>query len=220
MYKVITCFVIIIGLFPLLIFLLRKPVKNFSKQTSAIKPFLWLMFIGSIYELVFSIILKFSVSYWFTLYTLLEFLVLYYFFRNLFGDKHKKLFYFFRAFFILTWTISLFFWEKKIHLKIESYSTVIEVLFVFTGVLLWFKELFKNAEIVSLWEVPAFYFICGLTFYFAGSVFFFLLSQDIFDNTSPYWTFWVISVIPNLIMRIILIIGVWKATANKQVVYS
>lgn len=216
----IIVFVIITGLFPLLIFLLKKPSKNFSKQIIAIKPFLWLMFIGSVYELVFTIIFRFTVSYWFTLYTLLEFLALYYFFRKLFGEKNKKLFYFFRAAFIVTWSISLFFWERKIHLKIESYSAIIESIFVFTGILLWFKELFKNVEVGSLWQVPVFYFISGLTFYFAGTSFFFLLIQDIIDYSRHFKVFMVINICASLVMRLIFIIGAWKATERKQALHS
>src|SRR5688572_3811086 len=82
-------FTVIIGVAPLSILFFRKPKQSQKHFIAAIKPFLWLLFIGAIYEIVFTAILYINTAPWMRLYYLLEFLTLCYFFKKLFDDRYK-----------------------------------------------------------------------------------------------------------------------------------
>lgn len=216
--KILANIAIIIGLVPVCFLLFRSLRRGFEIEMTAIKPFLWLLFFGSIYEFIFTFVLLVNTAYWFTLYILLEFLGLYYFFRKLFLGKYSGLLIFFLISYTLAWvTVCYFFWEKESHLKIESYFTVAETLFVYIFSVLWFNELFRKAEIISLWKTPVFYFICGFLLYFLGSLFMFLLISDIFKtNPNLILKYWIVSLIFALMMKVLICVGIWKATEPKR----
>lgn len=215
MIEGIANFGIIIGLLPLLLIFLRKPKQDYAYEIKAIKPFLWLLFIGSIYEIVFSTILLVSVGPWIRAYYLFEFVTLYYFFRKLFVNRYRLVLNSFLIVFVISWIVSLFFWGKVHRLKIDGYLSIQESLLVFTFVLIWFKQLFKGTEFVPLWQTPLFYFLTGFLFYFGGTVFVNLLIDDIFKITGLISKYWLVSVLLNIAMRILLCIGVWKATEKR-----
>ncbi len=69
---------------PLLLLYLRQTKKQFDMELSAIKPYFYLLFIGAVYEIIFTTILKVPACYWWSLFTILEFLALWYFFKKIF----------------------------------------------------------------------------------------------------------------------------------------
>lgn len=212
MFDIIIIFTIIVGLIPLSLLLLRKVKQQYSQQISFTKPFLWLLFIGSVYELVFSVILFISTGPWFRLYYLLEFLVLYYFFKKFFGSSYRFLLNFFLVSYCLLWVILTLLWYKVDHSKGDTFLGVGEAVFVYIFAMLWIRQLFKNPQDESLFETPLFYFMAGFIVYFIGGFFVELLTHDIYENTGFITKYWMISVLLNLIMRILAAVGICKAT--------
>lgn len=200
---------------PLIILFFRKPDSGFTKEFQAVKPYLWLMFIGAFYELVFTKLLKIPSAYWFTAYGFLEFLALFYFFKKLFIDRYR---FFFIVFFLITFFCFLTilkYWEMNISQKLDGYFSVPVSLFVFSSSFLWFKELFEKPDIQSLFKIPSFYFISGLILYFAGAVFVSLLIYEIGVVTHLARTYWMVFVVMAIIMHIMMVIGVWVGTEKK-----
>lgn len=208
-------FTIVIGIVPLLILFFRKPKQSQKHFITAIKPFLWLLFIGAIYEIVFTAIFYVNTDLWMRLYYLLEFLTLCYFFRKLFENRYKYVLIAFLIVFTVAWLAACVLWFKIQPMKADGYLAVLETIFVYTFVVLWLKELFLKMEIESLWQAPIFYVICGFVLYFVGTVFMFLMISDIFNITRKISKYWLISNVLNLFMRTLLFISVWKATQKK-----
>ena len=196
----------------LIFILITQSLKNkFKYDISGIKPYVWLLFLGSLYEFFFTRMLRVPSGYWTTLYTLLEFLSLSYFFY-LTLKKCKILFSVFTLLFLGVYFSSLFFWELKDHMKIEAYHLALETIFVFTYTVLWFKDLFKKPEIVPLWQNPDFYFITGNVLYFAGCIFLFLFIDVIYKSSGLISKYWILALFLGAVMRIMMIIGLLKAT--------
>lgn len=200
-----------IGFIPLVLFLIRKKQRQLPPQASYIAPFVWLTFIASAYELIVTLIFKVNTDIWFRTYLLLEFYVLFYFFVKVFKNRYRPLFYFFGTVFLLTFIGLLFVWNDWSHLLTDSYLSLIEAIFVYTFVILWFKDVFHNLSEQYLWNFPLFYFISGFIFYFSGTLFLFLMGDLIDENPELIFEdFWVFNIILNIIKNIFLMVGIWR----------
>lgn len=200
-----------IGFIPLVLFLIRKKQRQLPPQASFIAPFVWLTFIASAYELIVTLIFKVNTDVWFRTYLLLEFYVLFYFFFKVFKNRYRPLFYFFGTVFLLTFIGLLFVWNDWSHLLTDSYLSLIEAIFVYTFVILWFKDVFHNLSEQYLWNFPLFYFISGFIFYFSGTLFLFLMGDLIDENPELIFEdFWVFNMILNIIKNIFLMVGIWR----------
>lgn len=200
---------------PVLFLGIRKPVKKHEEELSAIKPFLWLMLLGAIYEVIFTGFFRIPTGYWFTAYAFLEFFALWYFFKYLFKKSYT---YFLNAslfFLMICFGIALYFWQYSLHEKIEAYLSIPICIFVFTSSFLWFRQLFEKKEPIPLLSNSAFYFISGLVIYFAGGTFVSLLIYEIKILTGFFEKYWVVYVFVALLMRIMMTIGVWVGTERK-----
>lgn len=206
----------ILSAIPILLLFLRKQLHDFKNELSAIKPFLWLLFIGAVYEIVFTHILRIPSSVWFTLYTLLEFMVLWYFFYKLLNYYSTYLKTALLLIVIIS-TVALFYWEYEKHAQIEGYLAIPVSIFIFTSSVLWFKSLFKAKDVIPLIQLPSFYFISGLVIYFAGTVFVSLIIYQLKLITGFYEKYWLVFVIVSYIMRIMMAVGVWKATEKSRI---
>lgn len=205
MHQVLFFTALFIGIIPLLIVLAQKRALNFIEP---IIPFIWLTAVATLYEFFGSVMLKINTSYWWQLYSLLEFITLYYFFYKLFGSSYKKTFILFVILLSVTYIISCVFWGE------QFISTAINriplTLFVFTFSFKWFKELFKKMEIINPWQKANFYFVSGLSIYYSSTLFLFLLSNYIFMSNEYSYDYWLINVIATFILRIFLTMGIWK----------
>ncbi|UUC43956.1 hypothetical protein [Flavobacterium cerinum] len=200
-----------IGFIPLVLFLIRKKQRQLPPLSSYIAPYIWLTFIASAYELIGTLILKLNSDIWFRSYLLLEFGVLFYFFYKVFKKRYRPLFYFFGAVFLLTFIGLLFVWNDWSNLKTDSYLSLIEAIFVYTFVILWFKDVFHNLSEQYLWNFPLFYFISGFIFYFSGTLFLFLMGDLIDENPElNFEDFWVFNLILIIIKNIFLMVGIWR----------
>ena len=208
-------FAIVMGIAPLLILFFRNVSSRYYSLIKAIKPYLWLLLIGSLYELIVTTILEIPSGFWFTLYTYLEFLTLWYFFRKLLPKTLQVFSYVLILLITLGFLLVLFNWRIDIHQLLEAYIVVPISVFVFTYVFVWCRELFKRDELVSLWQMPDFYFLSGLFIYFSVGVLASLLIYELGKVTGIFSKYWIVFVVVSIIMRIMMIIGVIKATAKK-----
>lgn len=200
----------IIGFIPIFLYIAKK--KTFSEEVEHLVPFMWLVAFSSLYELVFTLAFRISNQIWFRFYVAIEFLVLYFFFKSIFQNRYK----YYRNVFLLIF-VTLFIglaqvWKPADNLSTDSILSAVEFLFVIGLAISWFKEIFVNVAVNSLWHSPIFYFITGLLLYFSGTLFLFLLSDVILQNPALALSdYWLLNVVLTLIFRLLLILSIWKS---------
>lgn len=206
----INSFTILYGLIPFLFFLLIKG--KISKSITSLLPFIILVFISAIYEFIFSILLRWNVSNWFIIYCVISFFVIYYLFNSLIVRVNPVLKFSSLILYIILLMFLILKFDNQDFLKIcyfiDSYITV----FVFVCSIIWFKKIFKELQYESLWDSPFFYVVSGLILYYFGTFFLFLMTELIYrDNNYSFQYYWLLNIILNLVLRTLLIVGIWKA---------
>lgn len=203
-------FVIIFGTTPLLYFLAAK--KQYSIKLKAIIPFVTLTFFSSLYELIGTLTLGWNVSYWFIIYNILSFFCVFYFYYHLLQKQFSKLFLLILALFFI-FSIFLF-----INFRIEDFFVVCSYLdafitfFILFFTIIWFRKLINDAHIDNLLDSSNFYFISGLILYFCGTLFLFLFANHLYKvDSEMLQSYWALNIILNLILRFLLLVGLWKA---------
>ena len=204
----------VIGVIILYLIYKRRTKPNYKNEIDAIKPYLWLLFLSSVYEEVVTDLIGFPSAYFMTAYTLFEFLALTYFFYKIL-NIYKKIMVLCASIFVLFFFLSLQYWNLTSCLVLAGYHLALETVIIFTYSLLWFKDLFKKEEIISLTKLPSFYFIIGNVLYFAGCVFHFLLIDIIYKSSGKISKYWFIPLVLGVIMRLFVLIGVLKGTQKK-----
>ncbi|MEE1899896.1 hypothetical protein GN157_15650 [Flavobacterium rakeshii] len=216
-HHISTSFVIqylIFGIVLIFIFYRRSAKIKYTNEYTAVKPFVWLMFIGGVYELVFTTILFVQTAFWHSLYGLLEFLVFNYLLYRILG-KYTRMYVAFTILFLFFYISSLFYWSIDNHNQMEGYYAALETVFVMIWAVLWFKDLFKGDELISLWKIPAFYFVIGIILYLCGGVVPSLVTPYLFKVTGLWTKYWLVFLFLGTIMRVMMIIGLLKATVKK-----
>lgn len=207
MYYLITYIALFAGIIPLIVLFFKKRAFVFSNP---IAPFVWLTFIASIYESVFSILLEINTAYWFQIYPLFEFLAIYYFFLKLFKSNYKTHLTISIIGMLAVYSISFVFWNEDNKFLSKAVNTIPITLFVFYFLFIWFRQLFKKMEIPDLLDNSIFYFVTGFFMYYSTTLALFLMSSFIFTSELYFYDYWLVNVIATLILRICLIVGVWK----------
>lgn len=206
---ILLLFTILIGLIPLILVFFRKN-KN-TDEVSNLFPFLIIVFIASLYELIGSIILKINVNYWFVIYNLLVFITLFYFFYRILCRYRLLFFIFFTLFIFLLFYLFLNYSFEDFFI-ISPYFKGFQTIFILTFSILWFRKLFNERIIENLIDCSVFYFISGLIIYYCGTFFLFLLNDFIYkSDEKAFHDFWLLNIILNLVLRTLLIVGIWKA---------
>jgi hypothetical protein len=73
------------------------------------------------------------------------------------------------------------------------------------------KNIFSNVGEHNFIKTSDFYFISGIVLYLSGTFFLYLLGDSIFKDEKLFLEdFWIINIVFNIILRIFLILGVWK----------
>ena len=203
-------FVIIFGITPLLYYFIARS-KN-ARELKPIIPFITLTFVSSLYELFGSLILGWNVSYWFVFFEILAFLCIYYFYFEILQKQFLKLFLLTLFLFLgFCFYLSLNFIIKDFFI-VSSYLNTFTTLFILFFTIIWFRRLILDASIENLLENSTFYFISGFILYYFGTLFLFLISNYLYKfDTLSLQSYWVVNIILNLILRILLIVGLWKA---------
>lgn len=207
MYYIFLYIALFAGILPLLVLFSKKRAIAFKES---ITPFIWLTFIATLYELVGSIILKINIDYWYQVYSLLEFLTVFYFYFKLFQPRFKTIFYFFIFFWTVIYGISFYCWVEYSSFIALAINTIPLTFFVLFFSLRWVRDLFKSDEIQNLWQNPTFYFVAAFYIYYLVTMPLFLMSSFIFDSNLYFYDFAIVNIMATLILRILLTIGVWK----------
>lgn len=204
----IIIFTILYGLLPFLMLALKVNLQNIKH----IYPFVLVVFIASLYEFIGSILLGQNVELWFLIYDILVFFSIHYFFYTLLNKKYNALFFILILLLLILHSIlALGPWTFS-YLEISSFFNVYQTLIILYFSILWFKRIFQEFEIDNLLDSPYFYFISGLLIYYCGSVVLFLLASSIYAaDQSQFQFYWLLNVILNLVLRTLLIVGIWKA---------
>lgn len=199
---------------------LLKIKTNYTIETYYIEPLLWLVFFSSAYELVATLLLGIDSDIWFRTYIYLEFFCLLYLFSKIVGKNLKWLLGLFTVLFIACYIYSLLVWNSVEHLVSDSYLTIIQTIFIYVFAFVWFKDIFTNLALRSLWDSPVFYFISAFFLYYSGTFFLFLMSNSIFNESAvKLEQYWILNIASTLLLRTLLIIGVWKGQ-QKSIPYS
>lgn len=195
-------------------FFFRYKKYEYNREVRFMAPYVWLVAFASLYELVGSVILQINKDVWFRTYTLLDFIGVFYFFHRLIDARYRSVMYGFAIIFGLTFIGLLFYWNIIPNMLTDSYLTTIETVFIYTVTFLWFKDMFSNLELTSLWYSPAFYFVSAMILYYSGTFFLFAMSSSIKEVGLRFFTYWSLNVFFSLILRILLIIAIWKGRQN------
>lgn len=95
-------------------------------------------------------------------------------------------------------------------LKTYGFLAIIEFFLIIIFSINWFVNVFKNKDVESLLQLSHFYFISGLLIYYSGTIFLFILSDEILQAGLSLKSYWTVNLILLLIFRILLIISIWK----------
>jgi hypothetical protein len=204
----ISVIILLLGFCPFLFFLLKI---NIFKSFKSIIPFVFLIFLSSSYELIFSYFLKINVSFWFLVYNILSFFCVFYFFY--FELKRKN-----NNFFLLTFilfVILLIYLYQNFNMQevliINSYLKIFITSFILICTTLWFVKLIKEGFLLNLLQTGSFYFIAGFVIYYCGTLFLFLLSDQLYKTDPKLFTYyWGINIFLNFVLRTLLLVGLWK----------
>lgn len=172
-------------------------------------PYILLTFIGTIYEFVFTICLQISHDMWWQLYTLMELLALSWFFYYSLAKLYRIYIVIASALFSALWVY--FTIIRREGVGSDLYLAAPETVIILSGAIFWFSDLFKKADVV-LFRSPAFYFVSGVTFYYATSMFFFMIFSEM-DNADPALEarVWIVQASAAMILRILIGVSVWVA---------
>ena len=180
-------------------------------------PFIWLTAIASFYEYI-GTIFKIDTVYWFQIYPLLSFLSIYFFFFKVLSFRYLKMMKYLFLSFLVVYSLSFFYLENDNFIS-TSFNRLFISFFVFILSILWFKDVFHNLNTLSLfdkikiqylWNSEMFYFVAGLFIYYTTTFFLFLSSNTIYKSELYFYDYWFVNILATLVLRLCLIISVWK----------
>ncbi|TAF08770.1 MAG: hypothetical protein EAZ75_09800 [Flavobacteriia bacterium] len=204
----ITIIILLLGFLPIL-FLFKKD--KLFKSFGSIVPFVFLIFLSSSYELIFTYFYKINVSFWFLVYNILSFFCIFYFFYFELNKKNKLFFFLiFKLFIIL---LIYFYYNFNIQdiLIINSHFKIFITSFILISTTLWFVKLINEGNVHNLLQTGSFYFIAGFVLYYCGTLFLFLLSDQLYKTDSRLFVYyWGINIFLNFVLRSLVIVGLWK----------
>ncbi|UPQ78283.1 hypothetical protein M0M57_11705 [Flavobacterium azooxidireducens] len=197
-----------LGIFVLIQYLFFNSAKSIAVKPML--PFLVLTAISSLIELIFIYFLKFDSYIWSKLYTILEFVVFAVLFNQLLARKFVKITFCFSVLFFCAFFYFLLVNSNYPYLQVLGILYSIQFLYIFLFVILWIKEIFEKKEVESLLDVPLFYFVSGLLIYFSGTIFLFILGEEILRAGLSLYYYWIVNLVLVLIFRTFLILTIWK----------
>lgn len=205
--EVFVNFVCVLGIIPFVVYLLNRKV---SIETKCFLPFIFLLAFASFYEFLGTDIFKINTSYWFRLYSLLEFCTVWYFYFKFL--QYKKTYIFYGIIYLALFCFLLINWSPSSREMNDLPLNIAITLLVLVSSFLWFLDVFKKGDDKPLYLRPEFYYVSALLIYFTGTFWVFLMTDYIInDDSIKLLDYWVLIVIFNLILRVTLIFAVWKA---------
>lgn len=207
------CFVMIFGVLPLLYFFIAK--RKFASKLKAILPFLVLVFVASIYEIIFTVLLRWQVNYWLIIHDVCSFFCVYFFYSTILEKKY----YLLLSIFLFCFLLLIFFLFANYSINdfpsIVNYITMYTTVFILFFTALWFVKIIKEGQIEDLLSESTFYFITGFILYHCGTLFTVILAEYIFTYHSSILKMYTINmIIFVLTLRTLLLVGLWKVRVN------
>lgn len=206
-YQLLLVVTLILGIVPLPLLLFKRISNGINTEVT---PFIILTAFASIYEGIGTLCFSVNTAYWFQLYSLLEILALFYFFYRLLAPFNRRSLQLGLFFLILSYLFSFSHWHTTSHLISNGLNKTTLTFFVLYGVMLWIKIIFKQQKIPNLWQHSSFYFVSGFFLYYGNTILLFLLGNLIYNSTLNFYEFWFINILSTLLLRILLILGIWK----------
>lgn len=194
----------VLGTVPIILYLSKREK---HKDIRFLVPFIYLSVASVIYEIIATEILSVNSTIWFKVYTLLEFLSLYYFFKFALRNS-ATLVNTFLIGFVLAFLSLQVHWFMGGNANTDSSLITIEALLVYIGSFIWFKQTFTDMNLKTLWNSPTFFFISGFVLFFSGTLFLFLMSDIVFTQKEVS-RYWIINVILSIVLYISISIGIW-----------
>lgn len=200
------------GILPLL-FYLKKGSKNVN-YLQFLLPFTILMFIASIYEAIFSHILKIGSTPWFRIYSFLEFYCLLYFYWKLLNRKWLSLF--FGITYLLNYCHLIYEWIyfPRIGFNIMPLNIVVTSM-VIVSTIIWLVRAFRKMEEESFYANPLFYVIGAILLYYCSTFIVFIVTDYMKQYKMDILGFYMIVYYANLVLRGTLVIVFWKTSKYK-----
>lgn len=199
-------FVNILGLFSLVLYFLT-PRENVTKS---IFPYILLVAFSSFVDLILINLLKFDSEKWSKIYLCLEFIVVLKVFNSNGGPKFRYVSVFFLFSFILSLLYFTLITGDYSTVKSDGILSIITFIYIIIFSIYWFISIFKKVEVPSLLNLSLFYLVCGLIIYNSGSLFLFLMREEIKNSELSLYQYWVVNLILVLLLRILLILSIWK----------
>lgn len=199
----------ILGYIPIILYFSLKG-KFANNNFKGLLPYLWLVAVSSFYELIFSYYLKVNVEIWFKIYTLLDFILIVLLFSSQKNRPGRYFFWIFTFLYLLVFTFLILSSQEINFLTQDSFLNLLMTFFVIIYSIIWFYKNFKLMESISLLELPFFYFLSGLLFYYSGIIFLSLLSESIINSSLDIYDYWGVNICFLILFRILLIVSVWK----------
>jgi hypothetical protein len=203
-------FVNIIGIISIIIYFII-PKTNVIKS---ILPIVLLVAFSSVVDVVLINHLKFDSEKWSTIYLILEFISLMLVFIAYLGKYFKRLSLFFLFIFFLAVIYFNYFNLNYSSIKSDGFLSIFIFIYIIVFSIQWFISEFKKFDTDSLLKLPFFYLITGLILYHSGSLFLFLMREEIKKSELSLYEYWVVNLILVLFFRILLIVSIWKGRAT------
>lgn len=202
---------VFLGSLPFAFYLKKgKENKNYIKF---LLPFVVVIFVGGLYEVIGSEILRIDSKVWFRVYALLEFYSLLYFYYKLI--KRKKIFTFFGILFILMFLHQLYEWFYYPAIGFNFIVLqIISTALVLTSSVIWFISAFNKLEEDDFHKNPVFYIIAAFLLYHCSTFIVFVVTDYLVQNKMKVMQFYMIVYYANLVLRGTLTIVFWKASTN------
>lgn len=203
-------FVNIIGIISIIIYFII-PKTNVIKS---ILPIVLLVAFSSVVDVVLINHLKFDSEKWSTIYLILEFISLMLVFVANSGKYFKRLSLFFLVLFFLAVIYFNYFNLNYSSIKSDGFLSIFIFIYIIVFSIQWFISEFKKFDTDSLLKLPFFYLITGLILYHSGSLFLFLMREEIKKSELSLYEYWVVNLVLVLFFRILLIVSIWKGRAT------
>jgi hypothetical protein len=201
-------YVTVLILFPISVAIYRR--KYLKKE---LKPITYYLGLALLFQLIAIVSVKFIKNNvpFLHVYTVLEFGLISWFYKEYLGDfLNKRVFYGIFVLFMVFAIVNAFFIQSIY--EQNAYPRGLECLFVvFYAITAYYKTL-KSLEIISIEKSPMFWINAGFLFYFAGSLFLFVLGNLILtQDIQLSMLSWAIHACVLGLMYIFIGIGLWHS---------
>ncbi|MDR0196385.1 MAG: hypothetical protein LBI73_14795 [Myroides sp.] len=199
---------LLFGIVPFCLYLYKR--QKGIKCDKAYLGVVLLFFIASLYETIASLVLRVNVIVWFQVYSLLEFIALFYLFINLSNYRHKTYFYVSLGIFITAYLFSFCFLTTEFFLVSKTINKAFVTIFVIVCSFVLIREYFTQKIRLKLLNRPGFYIVIGLFGYYTITIPLFIFSSYRVDDRLFFLEYWLINILASLALRIVISIGIWK----------